>query len=497
NETGLSVVVDPISGGGPYAYVVFASTPGATGSRNPQHDTAGVIGLVKYGASGTMLSTRTLAIDTQGGMVRDDSGNIFVQEVDRTLGPNSHWITKYNPSLGPMITRVVSSANPAGFGAILSTGTSIFALVQDGNDNTAKIFQYDTNLVAVATSAAYDLGSQPLLGRSMAREKFNGFLFVLVSSASATAPVHMLRYGTNALSLNGATPAPDIINPDLTTQDEARVAVAGGNLYIAFSPPGSNSVIVREYSQSFGYMGFSSTITNVTTPFGKPSFAIDADGANVYVAATVNTGGGGDYLVMKYDANNHLALISSAAFNSSTNMTDQVRAMAIGLPGDVYVTGASSNTAANANVVSLNFQMGAAGGAAGAMSSAAYTSVSTISFIANWNTSFVNGTVYDLQITTNAFSSINYNVTTTNVNFAFGGLLPATTYQVRVSTTGGAGPFMQLDVVATLSTGTSISGNLTYAGLEFGSIRVEAFTNSASTGVPAATQILPNVSAQP
>lgn len=497
NETGLSVVVDPISAGGPYIYVVFASTPGATGSRNPQHDTAGVVGLVKYGASGTMLSTRTLAIDSEGGMVRDDSGNIFVEEVDKSLGPNSRWITKYDPSLKSMITRVVSSANPGGFGAIISTGTSIFALVQDGNDNTAKIFQYDTNLVAVATSAGYNLGSQPLLGRSMALEKFNNFLFVLVSTASPTAPVHMLRYFTNALALNAATPSPDIIIPDVNTRDEARIAVAGGNLYMAFSPPGSNSVIVREYNQSFGYTGFSSTITNTTAPFGKPSFAIDADGANVYVAATVNTGGNGDYLVMKYDANNHLAFISSATFNSTTNLADQVRAMAIGQPGDVFVTGASSDTIANANVYSVQFKMGAAGGVPGAISSAPYMSVSTISFIANWNANFVNGTVYTLQITTNSFASINYNVTTTNVNFAFGGLLPATTYEVRVSALGGSGSFTPLGVVATLSTGTSISGLLTYAGFEPGSIRIEAFLNPASTGAPVATQLLPNVSAQP
>ncbi|MEK7232691.1 MAG: hypothetical protein AAB268_02655 [Elusimicrobiota bacterium] len=494
NEMGLGVLVDPISGGGPYAYVIFASTPGATGARNIQHDTAGVIAIARYDSNATMISSRTVAIDSKGGFARDDAGNIYVAETDRSLGSNSRWISKYSANLSPLSSRVLSGADFVELGPMISTGTSIFSLLEDGNDATVKIVNYDSNLVAVATAAAYSLGGNPVKGHGMARDGFGGYLYVLVSSGTPNAPVHLLKYpAVNPGVFNAAAAVVDAIIPGLTKRQHPRVAFSAGKVYVAFTDvPGAN-IFVREYNQSLGYTGFSSTITNVTAPFGMPSLAIEADGTSVLVAGTVYTGGGGDYLVMKYDANNGLAFVSSATFNSPTYLPDQVSGLAVGPSGDVYVTGASSNTISDANAVTMKFAMGAGGGAAGAVSSAPYTSVSTTSFIANWNTNFVSGTVYDLQISTNGFVSINFQAATTGDNFSFSGLLPATTYEVRVSTTGGAGPFTQLGVVATLGAGISISGIVAYTGLEPGEIRVEAYTSSACTGIPASSQVLSNV----
>jgi len=122
---------------------------------------------------------------------------------------------------------------------------------------------------------------------------------------------------------------------------------------------------VREFDIALNYTGVTSTITGISSPLGKSRASIQADGTNILVAATVNGSGGGDYLVVKYDANSALAFVSSATFNSPTYLADQAAGLAVGLPGDIYVTGASSNTIANANAVTVKFVMGAGGSQAG------------------------------------------------------------------------------------------------------------------------------------
>ncbi|MCM2303380.1 MAG: right-handed parallel beta-helix repeat-containing protein, partial [Elusimicrobia bacterium] len=493
NETGLGIVADPVPGGD--VYVIFASTPGATGARNKAgHDTAGVVGIVRYGSDGAALSSRTLASDTRGDLVRDDAAYVYVAETDRSQGAPMR-INKYTPDLGFMVNSV-SIPMPGEFGAMISTGTSIFALVENTSDNTARIMQYDPNLVAVATAAFYSIGGLPVKGHGMAREKNVGFLYVLVSTAGPSAPVHVLRYPSNSPgAFNGATPL-DITIPDVTSQQNPRIAVSGDKLYIAFTDPSAQNIITRQYSGSIGYTGFSAMMTNVAAPFGKPVPAIQADDVNVYVGGTVNAGGGGDYLVTKLDPNNGLAFVSSGSFNSSTYLADQLTALAIGAPGEILVTGASSNTISDANALTTGLYMGVGGGQGGAISSAPYTNVSTSSFIANWYTSFPNGTVYYLELSTNAFSTVVTSPTTGANYFVFGGLATNTSYSVRLSTTG-SGPYTPLGAVSTLGDGVAITGTLSYAGVEPGMIRVEAFTSPSYAGLPVSSQILSAAPSQP
>ncbi|PIR15207.1 MAG: hypothetical protein COV48_15660, partial [Elusimicrobia bacterium CG11_big_fil_rev_8_21_14_0_20_64_6] len=491
NEMGLGIKVNPSSGD---IYIIFASTPGATGERNlAGHDTTGVVAMAKYDSNGVYVGQRTLPNDSNGSLALDGVGDVYVAETDRNPGNNLRKISKYTPDLTPMQGRVISDTGLVELGPMISDGSTIFSLLEDNGANSLQLVHYAVNLVPLATATYVSNGA--LRGHGVAYDGGSGDYYVLVSSAATpTAKVHLLKYPP---AFNATSPTADVTFPDIQTDQYPRVVVAAGKVYVAFLNSSGFSVIVREYDQSLNYTGFSSTITNVTAPFGRPSMDLKAQGPNIYVAATVNEGGGGDYLVMRYDANNGLAYVSSATYNSPTYLPDQVRAMAIGaLGGDVFVTGGSSDTIANANVVSARFQMGAAGAAAGAVSPMTYTSVSTISFNANWDTTFPAGTPYRLDVSYDGFTSSTsvYNVYGTS--YTFTGLISGTPYDVRVSTVASGLPYTSLGIVTTFGAGLSISGSIFYPGSATGLIKVEAAVSPAFSTI-VSSQILSNLPSQP
>jgi hypothetical protein len=494
NEAGLNVVVDRISGGGPYTYVVFFSTPGATAARGFGHDTAGVVGLVRYGPGGNAISSRTLAIDSDGKMAVDNAGNVFVAEMDKSLGLNSRWISKYSPSLGLVGSVYVSSSAVGDFGSLASNGTSVYAQIEDRNDNTLKLVNYDANLVVLATAAPYSLSGNPMRAFGIAGDNLYGY--VLVSSAAPNAPVHLLRYPTGAL--NGATPLPDVVVAGLTASQEPRLTATAGKVYVAF--PSGTSVFVREFDTALNYTGVSSTITNVSGPFGKARVSIDSANNAVFVAATVANSDPGDYVVAKYDATNALAFVSSATYNSPTVLSDQAFGMAVGNSGEVYVTGASSDTIGNANAATVKFVLAGGGGSCGSpvISSGVVSGMSTSSMTFTWSPhpACPGGTVFTVQISSDSFATIISSLTTTVPFAAFTGLAQGTAYTVAVSTTGQVAGSPQIGPGTTFnSAALSISGSVIYPGFQPGAIKVEAFTNAASTGAPSAYQFLPSTGA--
>ncbi|MCR4295121.1 MAG: hypothetical protein NUW21_06275, partial [Elusimicrobia bacterium] len=491
NETGLNVVADSISGD---IYVVFASTPGATASRNDGHDTAGVVGLAKYGPAGNFISSRTLAIDSDGTMALDGSGNVFVAELDKSLGVNSRRITKYGPALNPLASRAVSSASTGGFGALISDGSTLFALIEDRNDDTAKLVAYDSNLTALATAAPFGLGAgMPIRGHGITGDG-SGFGYVLVSSDSPNAPVHLLKYPVSPIaSLDLASPASQAVLPDVTNKQNARVAMAAGMVYVAFPSPAGTSVLVREYDSGLNYTGVSSTITNTAAPFGKARVAIESDNQTVFVAATSDGGGGGDYLVTRF-AGDGLAFISSATYNSPTFLPDQAFGLALGSGGEVFVTGASSDTIANANAATVRLMLAGAPANCGPslLFAEPVTAVSTHSLTFNWTPDGCpSGTLYTAMISSDAFTTIAASLQTTDRFAAFANLQPGTAYSAKVSTTGAFAGSVLAGTSATFDTGTlSISGTVGYAGFQPGGVRVEAFTTPSMAGAPAFAQKL-------
>jgi len=497
NELGLNVAVDRLSGGGPYVYTIFASTPGSPAERNDGHDTAGVVGLAKYGPGGALISSRTLAIDSDGAMAVDDSGNVYVGEMDKSLGLNSRWITKYGPTLSPLLTVQVSSAAAGGFGVLASDGSSLYALIEDRNSNSVNIVHYNSALGVIEQTLPYSmLPGEPMRAHGLGGDDTYGY--VLISSDSPNAAVHLVKYAFAAFT----SPDGDTVVFGATSKQHADLAARAGKVYVGFPSVNGSNVIVREYAAvpgSLGYTGVSSTITNTAAPFGGAMIDMDSSNDSVYVAGTSNSGGGGDYLVTRFAAPG-LGFISSATYNGPTFLPDQALAIALGDNGDVYVTGVSSDTAANANAATVKLTMGSQAATCGASVafSSPVTAVSTHSMTFNWvPDGCPSGTLYTLILSSNSFTTYAATLNTTS-NFAtFSGLDQNTAYSAVISTTGQFTGSFGIGSATTSSTATlSISGVVSYAGAQAGAIVVQAFNNSSYSGSTVAVQRLPMSPAQ-
>jgi hypothetical protein len=485
NEIGQGVIVDKVSGGGPYVYVLFESTTGPAGAPTSSHS------LAKYGNAGTLISSRALTgPDTKGAaMALDNDGNLYVGEKD-SAGPR---ISKFDPSLNLVLSVPVPAAQVDSISGMISEGGALYTINDGGADNTAKLIKYDFNLVALAT-AAYPAGGSgsPVRGKAVAMDVPGNF-YVVVASAAGGAPARLLKYPSN---FNAAGPDVDVAVPGLLSQQQPDLAYSASKVLVGFADASGANYYVKQFdSSSLNFTGVVSTVTGAAAVAGQANAALRAgpDGS-VFLAGTV-ANNAGDYFVMKYDVNN-LTLLSSATFNSPTYLQDRATGLAVASSTEVYVTGASSNTIADVNAVTVRMILGGAGGGSGSIFASSYTGVSPDSLTANWGTTFPGGTLYYLQISTNGFTTINSSNTTTSTNFIYTGLSASLSYEVRVSTVVSGGPYTFLGSVTTLGTGTSISGAISYGGLQPGAIRIEAFITPGYTGAPSASQVLSNVPSQ-
>ncbi|MBI4247972.1 MAG: fibronectin type III domain-containing protein, partial [Elusimicrobia bacterium] len=331
NELGHHVLVDTVTSGGHYLYVLFHSTSGS----NPG-DTPDMTAVVKYNASGAMLSSATLSGNVSGdGFVRDDSGNIYVSEKSSSPAGKQIWISKYDANLAFMTSVSVPTSEVGAIIRMATDGTFIYTANDGGNPSgSAKLIKYNSSLVAVAT-AAYSIGSGHVNADGIALDRTAANILIRVSTgSSAGAERHLLKYAAN---FNGAAPLFDANITSLAAL-EGDVAFSSNSAFTISPDVQGASVKILKFDESLNYTGVSATINNASAFLGKTD---TGPGGNLYIAVFSSSSAGVDYLALKY--NRDLVLQASATFNGSANGQDLGIGLAVADSTTVYVTGASFN----------------------------------------------------------------------------------------------------------------------------------------------------------
>ena len=353
NELGHHVLVDTVTSGGPYLYVLFHSTSGS----NPG-DTPDLVSIVKYNASGSVLSSATLSGDASGGgFVRDDSGNIYVSEKSSSPAGKQIWIGKYDANLAFLTSVSVPVSEVGNITRMATDGTFIYTANDGGSNNSAKLIKYNSSLVAVAT-AAYSIGSGHVNADGIALDRTAANILIRVSTgSSAGAERHLLKYDAN---FNGASPLFDANITSLAALG-GDVAFSSNNAYAISPDVQGTSVKILKFDESLNYTGVSATINNASAFLAQTE---TGPGGNLYVAVFSSSAAGVDYLALKYSRD--LLLLASATFNGSGNAEDLGIGLAVADSTTVYVTGASFNGSNfDALTVKLNLEGAAQGTGSG------------------------------------------------------------------------------------------------------------------------------------
>ena len=224
NEMGERVLIDTTTIGGPYVYVLFASTdaPGQPYADPNLHFNA------KYGASGVLLSSAALSGNRGGGsLVLDAFGDLYVAGKQQDGGSTQAiWISKFDKDLGFQNSVDVPLSDVGNVSRLATDGSFIYAATDGGANNSAKLIKYDLNLIAVAT-AAYAIGGLHVNSDGISLDG-SGNIYVRVSTGGAVgAERHLLKYGPG---FNGAAPLADA---DITALAplESDVVAVGGSVY--------------------------------------------------------------------------------------------------------------------------------------------------------------------------------------------------------------------------------------------------------------------------
>lgn len=301
NELGYHVLVDTSSVGGPFAYVLFHSTP------DPNLGYPMLSGIVKYDSAGVMLATAALlGVGSGEAFALDEGGNLYTNEQGQEHAPN--YLVKFSPSLQRLATAAVSSGLPTDpYPTALTVSQGYLYAHLDGGNSGQKnyVAKYDLNLSLVASKQeAYS--SAGFIAKNEA-----GDIYTLQLSTYPTATKLLIRYDQGLVSPLASADVTSLAAPRLF---DGMAAYSNNSLFLVdVSTPGAWLAVRRFDGTTLAYSGKSSTYTISGLGF---SAAIKAgpDGA-LYVAGSGMGPGGVDYLVLKYDTELHL--VSSATFRGA------------------------------------------------------------------------------------------------------------------------------------------------------------------------------------
>lgn len=173
----------------------------------------------------------------------------------------------------------------------------------------------------------------------------SGEVFVMgVSSKAGQGPSLWMGKFTNSLAFVSSNTFPISINPGIVYKKGLIVAPGGGNLFLAadttIAGPGENRILLAEVSPSLAIVSSTTFFSGFNSNFG---FAVAHDGANLFVAGSVAPAAltSNNTFVGKFGSS--LVFIASATVAGAGGNSDELRDVAIGSDGNVYVAGYMNN----------------------------------------------------------------------------------------------------------------------------------------------------------
>ncbi|MDD5627457.1 MAG: fibronectin type III domain-containing protein, partial [Elusimicrobia bacterium] len=342
NVSGMQVLIDTVTSGGPFYTMIFVSTTGSLGG----HPNSAA--LARYDSTGVFRSSAALAGNDVAAyaFAQDSSGNIYV--VDRYVAGATEicWLSKYNPELAFLHSQDLAACG----NQMVSDGSYLYYGGRLSSENRPVVVKYDTNLVALATATYAGLQGDSI-GLAL---KEDGSVYVLVSTASekdAGAERRLLKYPP---SFDGASPVNDTLVSGLETAYPTLTA-AGGSVFLTYFNGAETELSIRKYDSSLNYTGTSATRANVRDAMNIVRAGSDG---NLYVAARDYDMGLDTMLALEYDQD--LVLLGSATYHAGAG-SDGGSGLAVSGPNSVIATGWNLDGAyTRATLVRLDISTGAA-----------------------------------------------------------------------------------------------------------------------------------------
>ncbi|TBR26242.1 hypothetical protein EPO15_00510, partial [bacterium] len=317
HEYSRGIAVDTVTVGGPYVYVIVASTD------SPDLTDPDLQYLVKYGPTGVKLASAALAGNDGGNVVLDAARNVYVGETLETAfwsgGPS--WISKFDKDLVFLSSAALPAAVISTLGDMVSDGTYLYAnTIADGFGAT--LLKLDASL---ALLASYDYPNANLNRGSGVALDAAGNVYSVVGSSS---PGHrFLKLDANL------TP---VFDRDVSSlfpgSEDVFIAFSGANLYGVMMDTAGVHVHVRRFDSGLNYLASSTFTAAGSGMSNRAKIATGADG-DLYVLGMSSHVG-----VLRYDT--ALNLLSTAAFAPGAAAGSALAATDL---GDIFVAGAAFN----------------------------------------------------------------------------------------------------------------------------------------------------------
>ncbi|MBI5243129.1 MAG: carboxypeptidase regulatory-like domain-containing protein, partial [Elusimicrobia bacterium] len=337
NEAARFVLIDTVTVGGPFIYTTVISTPGGLSEGGESY-------LVKYDQYGTILSTALIpGLGGGDAIVMDGDKNLYVGYwfVRSTMDVNA--IASFDKNLN--FRTSIELPNVNGISAMDSDGNTIYA-VCDG-PNYVSVFRFDKNLYQIGSASWYIYIGFSHDGDGMSVGP-DGNVYV---SGHAGSIRKLAKFSPDLYTLLGERDVTSLM-PNLTG-----LQVIGPSLFAAALDPVSGSSITLAKLDTNLNVILSTKIVGTKDLIGMKEAALrGGPEGDLYLAATVNGAGGGDYAAMRFTP--ALALVSSAAFGGPG--ADQALGLGVLDSTHVYVTGVF-NLSGNMDAMTIGLNLTGSG----------------------------------------------------------------------------------------------------------------------------------------
>ncbi|MFH1957305.1 MAG: right-handed parallel beta-helix repeat-containing protein, partial [bacterium] len=332
------VAVDTISGGGPYIYMVGASSNGASG-----FDWV----IIKYDSNGNKIASAVYDGDAHGhdrayAVAVTPAGEVFVAGYESNATDTDIRVIKFDSSLVLVSSAVYDSTYAdAAYGIAISPYGEIVVVgaTNNGANNDYIIRRYNFSLGFLGSETLNGAANGDDVANAVAIDSNGNVIVTGESSNGADSDYFTVKY--NAI-LDTLISSVTHAGPSSMDDSAQGVAVNSTDDIIVTGwiwDGADRDIFTIKYDNALSVLS-SATYGNAINNDAARAVAVDGQN-NVIVAGYQLNGSYNDYVTLKYSADLS-TIFSSATYDSSYD--DSVKGVAVGVSSAVYVTGYVSNS---------------------------------------------------------------------------------------------------------------------------------------------------------
>lgn len=398
-DLAINMAIDTVTTNGPFIYV-----QGIT----HQNGNSILMSLVKYSSAGVFIASGTVGGGNMARLVVGPSQRLFLggSTPYNNYASTAAWYEYNTTTLKVISTRTINDSDV--ISGMAHYEGSLLVLVGCGPHQGRLLRKIDPNTGVVTATGTYIFpGSAASLdagcGGSAAVNPVNGDVYALVHSGGGDTfgkVAALLKFGPN-LDSSGAPLVRDVTNLGLGDVDGSLAVDGAGNLYVGFIGQGTSGSVAKIYK-------FNSSLAeqaNVSYPIfshfdaGLGNLQLGPDGT-VY-AVFESTMNGGDYMMLRYDANLSGLLAWRTFDGGAGTQEDFGSSMGVLDASNVFITG-TVNNGQNLDWATIKVNMTGSGSSSGAGTTVVITSnTATNAIIANLRysgTLITSGTIRSLLL---------------------------------------------------------------------------------------------------